>query len=107
MENKQFVPEIQNIEERSLDFAVWLKEYHAGKSNAIMARNMKQWGRTDREIRKLVHHLRLNSHPIGSCNRGYYYAKTKSEIADSLNFIINHQKMEAFNGLKRALDKVV
>lgn len=107
MENKDFIPEIQNIEERALDFVVWLKQYHKGKSRAIMARNMKQWGRTDREVRKLVHYLRLNEHPIGSCNKGYYYAQTQGEIADTLNFIINSQKLEAYNGLKKSMSKIV
>lgn len=71
-------------------FVDWLKEYHAGKENAINAKDMKQWG-SRRAIRLMVHDLRLSGYPICSGSEGYYYAIRASEVSQTLGFLTSMQ----------------
>jgi hypothetical protein len=67
-------------------FLDWLKEFHAGKENAIHARYMRQWGDA-RTIRFIVHDLRLQGVPVCSGQEGYYYAKRSHELSQCLSFL--------------------
>jgi hypothetical protein len=67
-------------------FAEWMKENHNGKENAIRAKDMKHWG-TAREIRHMVHDLRLEGCPICSGSTGYYYASNSSELSETLSWL--------------------
>jgi hypothetical protein len=106
MKNTDFIPVIENLEEKAHDFMSFLQANHRGRKNSIMARYLKNFGTKDREIRKLVHLLRVQGYPIGSYSKGYYYATTTDEIHDTLNFIVNGHKMEAYEGLKDCLRKL-
>ncbi|MFJ8247249.1 hypothetical protein [Peribacillus asahii] len=83
------------------DFLKWLEEEHKGRTNSIMARDMKRWG-NDREVRFIVHQLRVEGHPIGSYSKGYYYATTEWEIEDTMEFVLASHRREAYEGLKKS-----
>lgn len=73
------------------EFAEWLKDHHSGKSKAINARDMKQWG-SAREIRFIVHDLRIDGVPVCSGQDGYYYAATRAELLETLAFLWSMQQ---------------
>jgi hypothetical protein len=62
-----------------LAFAEWLELYHKGRSEAITAKQMQQWG-NPREIRYLTNKARKEGFPICTCNSGYYFAANPEDI---------------------------
>jgi len=92
---------MRSLNDYELGFSDWLKEYHLGKEQAITAKQMNHWG-NKREIRYLVHELRLEGHPICSGQRGYYYAKTSDELAVTVKFLkgIVYETAKAMEGLR-------
>lgn len=73
------------------DFCIYLKSYHKGKRNAITARELAHWG-TGKEIRTVVHKLRLDGYPICSGQTGYYFAETAEECRETVMFIGSYLK---------------
>jgi hypothetical protein len=88
-------------ERTSIQFADWLKQYHSGKDNAVLARNMKHWG-TRRAIRLYVHELRRRGYPICSGGSGYYYAGDTVELDATLSFLdsMAHDLQKVISGLR-------
>lgn len=65
----------------------YLKENHVGKENSVKAKFLSEWGEP-RRVRDYVNFLRMNSHPICSSFNGYYYAKTKEELEETVQYIL-------------------
>ena len=89
---------------------------HRGKNNAIVGKYLageinlpeRQSGKEGADMRAIIHRLRTNGWPICACDKGYYLAQTKEELA---KFIVALEKRiksqrEAVKGLNRAFDRV-
>lgn len=70
--------------EELTSFLNWLKSNHCGKGKAIKAKDMDD---DPRIIRLKVNALRKQGHPICSSSIGYYYAKNKEELNETLNIL--------------------
>jgi hypothetical protein len=86
--------------------AEYLKDYHLGKGNAILSRELELIFRVNgKELRDLINILRREAIPIASDQSGYYYAKTENELRAT----IRHMRRRiagisaAIRGLNRSL----
>lgn len=86
--------------------AEYLKDYHLGKENAILSRELELIFRVNgKELRDLINILRREAIPIASDQSGYYYAKTENELRAT----IRHMRRRiagisaAIRGLNRSL----
>lgn len=43
------------------------------------------------QLREIIHELRLEGYPIGSGNDGYFYARDKSELIDTINNLLGRE----------------
>lgn len=78
-----------STEENAIKFMAYLYENHLGKSKAIKARNLKEFGDA-RTIRLLVNSLRKEGIPICSGNSGYWYANSQNEVEEIANKLKSH-----------------
>ena len=78
---------------------------HAGEENSITATDLKPlFNISSREVRRIVHRLRVAGHPIGSSNKGYYLAQTKQELKGTINFLRSY--IRQIEEVATALEKV-
>lgn len=79
-----------------------LQEHHMGRLNAVTARELRIHGRNPRELRRIVHDLRVLGYPICSGQEGYYYAENSRELAGTMRFLESYLKemQEAINGIR-------
>ena len=68
----------------------------------------RAFGITGETVRQIVHELRMQGHPIGSGRQGYFYARNKAEIAETISHIEGRRNsLEAVGGaLRRTLAKL-
>ena len=60
-----------------------LKKHHTGRENAIVSKQLKSLVGTKRsEVCRIVSRLRREGVPICSCNDGYFYPRSYSEVLD-------------------------
>ena len=63
----------------------YLKQNHAGKSNAVYSRELQKIFRIDgRNLRRKINALRQKGIPICSGDTGYYYAQHQQEIDETV-----------------------
>jgi hypothetical protein len=71
-----------------------IREFHKTKRNAVTSsRIIKAYKKrgshiTERQIRKMINHLRNNGVPIAACGKGYFWPVTISEISDYRNSLL-------------------
>lgn len=63
-----------------------LKRFHVGRHKSITSRELRHIGKP-RDIRRMVHTLRVNGYPVCSGQEGYYYAANSDELEGTLKFL--------------------
>ena len=91
------IPEQMRFPAKLLPEGKWaiLEELHRGRRQGTITPDAPITGRrlarclgglsTDVHVRELVNALRREGHPIDSSRRGYFYALSKVELADTVN----------------------
>lgn len=76
-----------------------------GEENSITATEFRPlFNISSREVRRIVHSLRVCGYPIGSSNKGYYLAQTKQELKGTINFLRSY--IRQIEEVATALEKV-
>ena len=86
--------------------AEYLHRYHHGAENAVISKILEQaLGISGKELRDLVNVLRREGIPIASDQRGYFYAKTETEVRLTIRHMRNRISgiSAAISGLRRSL----
>lgn len=86
--------------------AEYLHRYHHGTENAVISKILEQaLGISGKELRDLVNVLRREGIPIASDQRGYFYAKTETEVRLTIRHMRNRISgiSAAISGLRRSL----
>lgn len=86
--------------------AEYLHQYHHGAENAVISKTLEQaLGISGKELRDLVNALRREGIPIASDQRGYFYAKTETEVRLTIRHMRNRISgiNAAISGLRRSL----
>lgn len=76
----------EQVEKDKRDFFCEVLKYHCkGEGKALIAGRLREMtGFNAREIRNMVHQLRLEGEPICSGGSGYWYAEDSEEVANTL-----------------------
>jgi biotin operon repressor len=86
--------------------AEYLHRYHHGAENAVISKTLEgALGISGKELRDLVNALRREGIPIASDQRGYFYAKTETEVRLTIRHMRNRISgiSAAVSGLRRSL----
>ncbi len=70
-----------------------MRDKHKGKNNAIMSRDIEailHCKGTD--VRRMANELRCQGVPIGSCQKGYFYAESEDEIRQTISHLDSRMK---------------
>ena len=71
--------------ELQINIYEYLKIYHVGEKNAVMSKELENaFGCKGTELRRAINGLRCQGKPICSCNKGYYYAASQTEIKNTV-----------------------
>ena len=63
----------------------YLREYHAGRENAVYSRELERIFNLDgRNVRRKISKLRQDGVPICSGDTGYYYASSQDEVNETV-----------------------
>jgi biotin operon repressor len=84
----------------------FLKENHVGKENAVKSKVLEElFGLSGQEVRSIVNQLRSEGVPICSGQKGYWFAKNRTEIQETLRNLTQRIQgiTNAINGLKGAV----
>ena len=66
-------------------FEKYMQTEHKGRSNAVFSKELERlFHCKGAEIRRIVNELRSKGVPICSCNKGYYYAESASDIEETI-----------------------
>lgn len=93
---------------RTTKLADYLREFCSGRANARTASQIQRDLHLSRsDLQKLVHRLRQQGEPIGSCREGYFYAVTGGEVyATILQLqVVERGVAVSISGLERALER--
>ena len=76
---------IMDYNQRQKYLYTFLHKYHKGRKNAIVTEQIeKAVELEENDIRRLVSKFRREGIPICSCNEGYFYPNSYSEIIDTV-----------------------
>lgn len=79
-----------------------------GRASAVTSRELTSLFNIEgKDLRPIIHDLRVEGVPICSCNRGYYYSEDKEEVRKVMESLNERAMkiMEASYGLEQWLKK--
>ena len=89
-------------------FAEHLKNHHLGSLNAATSQELERTlSLESARLRRLVNALRRDGVPIGSCDNGYFYAATETEVRSTIAHLTHRIGgiSAAIRGLTRSLEQ--
>lgn len=89
-------------------FEKYMINEHSGKENAIKSKALEGIFRCKgKEIRHMVNELRCLGVPICSCNQGYFYSTTASDIRETIKHLAGRANkiQAAYAGMEKSLSQ--
>ena len=102
---KKVQEDIHDFESKANNLLSFFKKNHVGKSKSITAKNLSEWG-CPRQIRSYIHYLRMNSNPICSGSKGYWFAQSQEDVYETIKFILDPRIEEVVLALKTTLHRL-
>jgi len=87
---------------QSDDILFYLREKHIGAGNAVPSKIIENvFGINGATLRQIINKLRCDAQPVCSDVNGYYYAKNRNEINNTLSQLLGRTRKinEAAQGL--------
>lgn len=98
---------LPSLSKRAKSKLVWLRielEVRHPLGKELTASRIKHWkGLSGTETRALCHYLRVNGVPIGSNNKGYFYAHSPEELESTIKHM--GQRINSISEIKESLIK--